>query len=262
MNHLAEIIMDRLVDMTRERPMFVHFDSIGLLYLGNKNQDRLKCFDAILNGVAESGGNLIVPVFSYSFCQRNVFNVDRSPTTLGESHEFLRKRNLGKRTSDGIFSYLVFGSHPVFSPHLEKRKVQDCFGSCSLIENIFELDGWIGAIGGCIHKTTEIHHIEKKIGAPYRFDKEFPGDVIHPGGERYRQSAIFFCRDLEFSERTSLTTDLRRMYADMESENKIMELNIRGDFLLEHVPFQRIYEHAKARVVGEPHYLLGKGSIY
>ena len=258
MTELAETIMDSLAELTRERPMFMHFDSIGLLYLDKTNQDRLECFDAILNGVAGKGGNLIIPAYSYSFCRQEVFNVDGSPTTLGEPHEFLRARNPGKRTSDGIFSYLVFGSHSVFTPHLEKREVQDSFGSGSLIEGILELDGWISAIGGCIHNTTEIHHIEKKLKVPYRFDKEFPGEVIHPGGELYQQTVIFFCRDLEFFEKNSLGTRLRRMYDDMESENKMMELNIQGDFLVEYVPFQRLHEYAGERVAREPHYLLGK----
>ena len=262
MSLLAETIMDRLAELTRECPMFVHFDSTGLLYLGKTNQERLECFDAILNGVAVRGGNLIVPAYSYSFCQQKVFNVDESATTLGEPHEFLRSRNLGKRTSDGIFSYLVFGTHSVFTPHFEKRNIQNCFGSGSLMEDILQLDGWIGAIGGCIHNTTEIHHIEKKIGVPYRYDKEFPGVVIHPGGEHYDQTVIFFCRDLEFSERTSLTSDLRRIYADIESEKKMMEVNIQDDFLLEYVPFQLLYEHAKERVLREPYYLLGRGAIY
>lgn len=262
MNQLVEKIVGGLTELTRDRPMFVHFDSIGILYLGGKNIDRLKCFDTILNTVAERGGNLIIPAFSYSFCNKRVFKLEGSPTTLGEPHEFLRKRNLGKRTSDGIFSYLVFGKHSVFTPYFEKRRVQDCFGPGSLIESILELDGLIGSIGGCIHKTTEIHHVEKKIGVPYRFDKEFTGEVIHSKGEHYRQTAIFFCRDLEFSKKFSLTTDLRRMYADMQSEKKIIELNILGDFLVEHVSFQQVYEHASTRVSREPHYLLGKGSTF
>ena len=93
MTELAETIMDSLAELTRERPMFMHFDSIGLLYLDKTNQDRLECFDAILNGVAGKGGNLIIPAYSYSFCRQEVFNVDGSPTTLGDPHEFLRARN-------------------------------------------------------------------------------------------------------------------------------------------------------------------------
>ena len=75
MNQLVEKIVGGLTELTRDRPMFVHFDSIGILYLGGKNIDRLKCFDTILNTVAERGGNLIIPAFSYSFCNKRVFSI-------------------------------------------------------------------------------------------------------------------------------------------------------------------------------------------
>ena len=37
MNQLVEKIVGGLTELTRDRPMFVHFDSIGILYLGGKN---------------------------------------------------------------------------------------------------------------------------------------------------------------------------------------------------------------------------------
>ena len=36
MNQLVEKIVGGLTELTRDRAMFVHFDSIGILYLGGK----------------------------------------------------------------------------------------------------------------------------------------------------------------------------------------------------------------------------------
>jgi len=236
--------------------MFLHFDSIGLIYLGSSNKSRLECFSSVLREIANRGGNILIPAFSYSFCRNEIFSVQNSPTTLGDSHEFLRLNSKARRTSNGIFSYLVFGSHPVFSEHMNKRPYQDCFGQSSLLSQILDLDGWIGSIGGVIQSTTEIHHIEKKVQASYRYDKVFNGQVIHNNGERYEQKAVFFCRDLDFYKKTLLGSDLSRMYQDLENNQKMKELNIDNEFLLDYVAYSDIYETVKRSISHDPHYLL------
>jgi len=260
MSNLTESIIDNISKLTEKRPMFLHFDAIGLLYLGSSNESRLESFSNILSEIAMRGGNVIVPAFSYSFCKGESFNVQHSPTSLGKSHEYLRLNNYTRRTSDGIFSYLIFGNHSVFDKHMSKINHQDCFGETSLLSEILQLDGLIGSIGGVIQSTTEIHHIEKKLQVQYRYDKVFRDEIITSDGNTYEQEAIFFCRDLDFYKKTLLGPDLSRLYQDLESDHKVHELNVDNEFILEYVAYSDIYDMTKAGILADPHYLLAKRS--
>lgn len=240
--------------------MFLHFDAIGLLYMGSSNESRLEAFSNILSNIADRGGNVIVPAFSYSFCKGESFDLQNTPTSLGSSHEYLRSHSQKRRTSDGIFSYLVFGNHPVFEKYMGKIQNQNCFGETSLSSEILQLDGLIGSIGGVIQSTTEIHHIEKKLRVEYRYDKAFTGSVIPPYGDRYDQEAIFFCRDLDFYKKTLLGSDLNRLYSDLGDSKKVHEVNVDNEFLLDYVAYADIYDTTKAAMITDPYYLLAKRS--
>jgi len=255
---LVESIIENISKLTRERPMFLHFDSIGLLYLGSSNDTRLEVFSNMLNNIADRGGNVIVPAFSYSFCKGECFDLQNTPTSLGSSHEYLRLNNQERRTNDGIFSYLIFSNNPVFEKYKGKIQNQNCFGETSLLSAILQLDGLVGSIGGVIQSTTEIHHIEKKLRVNYRYDKAFIGSVIPPYGDRYDQEVIFFCRDLDFYKKTLLGSDLSRLYDDLGNSKKVHEVNVDNEFLLDYVAYADIYDTTKAAMISDPYYLLAK----
>lgn len=257
LNNLKKDIIKKLIDLTNNRPMFLHYDSIGLIYLGDSNKTRLDFLSEVLIGVAEGGGNIIVPAFSYSFCRGEDFDILNSQTTLGNSHEILRSKNLYRRTSDGIFSYLVFGNLPIFNEFFDVRASNDSFGKSSLLSKVLHLDGWIGSVGGVIHSTTEIHHIEKILEVDYRFDKKFTGKVIDKDTS-YHQVNTFFCRDLNFYKETLLGSDLTKLYEDLTMDNKLIELNINNDFLLDYVSYGDIFDMTKKNIIENPHYLLSK----
>ena len=129
-----------------------------------------------------------------------------------------------------------------------------------MLSEILQLDGLIGSIGGVIQSTTEIHHVEKKLQVEYRYDKTFSGSIINSDGGTYEQSAIFFCRDLDFYKKTFLGSDLNRLYRDLDGAQKIQELNVDNEFLLDYVAYADIYDTTKAAMKGDPHYLLAKRS--
>ena len=237
--------------------MFLHFDSIGLFYLGNSNESRLNFFNEILNKVAEGGGNVILPAFSYSFCRDEIFDINDSSTTLGASHEYIRSRNSSRRTSDGVFSYLIFGTLPIFKEYMHQRLRNDCFGESSLLNKVLQADGWISSIGGVIQSTTEIHHVEKKLDVQYRFDKKFSGTIVNKDNS-YQQESIFFCRDLNFYKKTLLGSDLTNLYKDLSSKKKMKEININNDFLLDYVSYGDIYDTTKEEISKNPYYLLSQ----
>lgn len=51
---LRYLVLKNISKLTRERPMFLHFDAIGLLYIGSSNESRLEVF----SNIADMGGNV------------------------------------------------------------------------------------------------------------------------------------------------------------------------------------------------------------
>lgn len=124
---------------------------------------------------------MAVPVFSYSFCNHEDYDVRNSKTHMGALAEFIRKRPEAKRSMDPLLSMVVIG---------EKQ-------------DIFDGDLGTNSLGaGCafdrIHHTknvkflcygsdfsnyfTYVHYVEKMLEVPYRFDMGFHGKIIDEQG--------------------------------------------------------------------------------
>ena len=92
----------------------VVFTHVGFAFLGipkdfNTNEQVCKM---ILNSFLEvlgSEGTLLVPTYTYSFCENKSFDVNNSPSTIGPFTEFFRKQKNILRSKDPIFSVAGIG---------------------------------------------------------------------------------------------------------------------------------------------------------
>lgn len=123
---------------------------------------------------------LLVPTFTYSFCNHEDYDVKKSKTTMGAFNEFLRKKDGRYRTLDPLLSISV--------PYELKNKFQNlkehslgensCFDVIHQMKNVKFL--FFGTrLGNCF---TYVHYIEKILDVPYRFDMPFTGKVIDEFG--------------------------------------------------------------------------------
>lgn len=167
---------------------------------------------------------LIIPTFTYSFPNHEVYDVVNSKTLMGSFNEYARKQNERYRTMDPLLSLSV--------PESIKGKFVEVsnhsLGKGSGLDVVHGLDGvkflFLGAeMGDCF---TYVHYVEKMMDVPYRFDMSFCGTVIdYEGKEETRIQSIhtqcggvklppkydYFEREMEEEEKGYLR---KRRFAD------------------------------------------------
>lgn len=248
-----EITIEAFAERTREHPMALHLNPIGLIRLGKTNEERFDTFHTLLHDAEQCGANIAIPTFTYSFVgEKEVFNVKETPSTLDPVSEYLRIRNPRKRTLDANFSYLVFGKN--FSArHFNVGNVSS-FGEGGLIEEIYTKDGYLCAIGGVLEHLTEIHFIERKLGLRYRFDTEFEGIVIDGHDNKSTRTMTYCCRDLN----SDYIASFLQLKHDLREMGLVERWSIEGyDMRLEVIKFKRLYNFIREQVRFNPKYLWG-----
>ncbi|MBI2474096.1 MAG: aminoglycoside N(3)-acetyltransferase [Candidatus Taylorbacteria bacterium] len=183
----------RQLDINRGDTLFVHSDVgvFGKLAAISK-EDLLGNIFEVLKTAVGPNGNLIVPTFTYSFCNKETYDIQKSPSTVGVFTEFFRKQKDVTRTSHPIFSTALWGKDALKLSEID----MDSFGSRSIFAKIVENGGKLLFFGAPFHSCTFLHYIEQKHGVPYRYMKTFTGTLIDEGKKRELEST-YFVRDLE-----------------------------------------------------------------
>jgi len=120
-------------------------------------------------------GTLLVPTYTYSFCENRDFNITNSPSTIGPFTEYFRKQKNVFRSADPIFSVAGIGSK---SNELLSNLPYTCFGKNSIYDRLRDSKGKICMIGLELQWATFRHHIEEMANIPSRYIKKFSGRII------------------------------------------------------------------------------------
>lgn len=137
-------------------------------------------------------GTLLVPTYSYSFCENQKFDVNNTRSTIGPFTEFVRLQNNVLRSKDPIFSVVGIGP--------KKEKILDnlphtCFGIDCVYDRLRKEFGKICMIGLGLQWATFRHHIEEMANIPSRFVKKFNGSILI--NEKYeKQQWSYYVRHL------------------------------------------------------------------
>lgn len=168
--------------------LFIHSDIMfGRLIAGIKRKELLEVLFQTIEKLGVK--NVIVPTFTYSFCNNENYDIEESKTTMGAFNEFIRKKEGRYRTIDPLLSISV--------PNKLKEKFsyisENSLGEGSAFDILHNMDGvkflFFGAeMGDCF---TYVHYVEKMMEVPYRFDMPFDGIIIFSDGSRqYRRQVI------------------------------------------------------------------------
>lgn len=163
-----------------------------------------KRFDLLLDVLEEilgEDGTLVVPTFTYSFTQGDVFDIRHSPSSVGVISEYFRNRTGVVRSSDPIFSVAAKGRH---ANRFADSNSKDCFGAGSAFELLLALQGKILCLGCSLDRVTFVHYVEQRCGVDYRYYKEFSGEIIDLDGRRQFHTVRFYVRDLTRDTNVSL----------------------------------------------------------
>lgn len=152
----------------------------------------------ILEELVGEEGTLIMPAFSYSFCNGEIFDVMNTPSTVGILTECFRREVGVKRTHHPNFSFSVWGKKQ--NEFLDVGP--DAFGFDSVYGKMMRNGGKILMLGANIGYTF-YYLAEEHVQVTHRYFKVFEGE-IKDGNSKKQVTVPYFVRKLdrnsEFSE--------------------------------------------------------------
>lgn len=182
----------------KEDVLMVHADLSKFGKLGDitDKTEFASIFIEAFREVLGEGGTLIVPTFTYSFCNNEVYDPDNTPSTVGLFTEELRKRKGAFRSIHPIFSVAAVGKR---AKELTGNLSKNSFGKGSIYDKLQKIKNSKYVIFGVDYfACTQIHYIEEKMEAPYRYIKRFKGK-IRKKNKIYHDEYEFYVRPLDKS---------------------------------------------------------------
>ena len=165
--------------------LFVHTDVMfGKI---NPELSRTQYLDAIYQTLLSLDvDTIMMPSFTFSFCNNEVYDVKKSKTYMGVLNEYVRKQPNVMRSVDPILSMIAVGKDmsilmDLGHHSLGKGSSYDKLHNTPDVKFLF-----LGAeIAECF---TYIHYMEKILDVPYRFDMPFTGTIIDADGNSYEDT--------------------------------------------------------------------------
>lgn len=155
--------------------LFIHSDIFfGKTPVDFNRREYMQVLFQVLNDLDVK--NIIVPTFTYSFCNNEVYDVKKSKTSMGALSEYFRKQ-LGRfRTMDPLLSLSVPETMKSEFDHVSAHSLGLGSG-LDVVHNLKNVNFlFLGVpMGECF---TYLHYIEKILDVPYRFDLPFEGEII------------------------------------------------------------------------------------
>jgi aminoglycoside 3-N-acetyltransferase len=174
--------------------VYLHSDAIVVgQFPGQGNSGGINAFlDAIEEYLGEKG-TLIVPTFTYSFTKDEIYDVLRTPSTVGLITEVFRNRRGVSRSPEPIFSVAASGRDKELYAGCDPH---ECMGHGSTFEMLHRNSSWIVGMGCTFNRATFVHYVEKTLGVSYRYEKIFTGQRILADGTMQNWQISYYVRDL------------------------------------------------------------------
>ena len=133
-------------------------------------------------------GTLLVPTYTYSIGKGEIYEVESTPSIIGEFTEIFRARENVIRSRDPMLSTAGIG----YAAKKILREISfSCYGKGSTFDNICAENGKICTLGLGIYWATFRHYIEESAAVPFRFLKGFKGIVKENGKEQEETWSYF-----------------------------------------------------------------------
>jgi len=197
---------------------------------------------AILNVIGPTG-TFLTPTYSYSFTSGQDFDPQSTPCQVGAFGEWFRQQDGVLRSEDPLFSVAGIGPETSILFH---RLPKDCFGPDSLYDRLQKRGAKVCNIGLDLFYFTPIHHLEKMMDIPYRYDKLFTGHVYR-NGKPEKNSWVYYvrvnipnsCPDLNMAQQKGL------------EKNIVRQANI-GRGSISCVNLKDMFNHCRALIAEDP----------
>ena len=146
-------------------------------------------------------GTLAVPTFNFAFARGEPYDPQTTPSQdMGAFSEYVRQHPGAQRTSHPMQSLAVIGRH---AADLADRDTSSAFDPGSAFERMLELGFKLLLLGADVQAVSMVHYSEQRAGVPYRYWKDFTGQVKTPTGWQARTYRMFV-RNLELDPQLDL----------------------------------------------------------
>jgi aminoglycoside 3-N-acetyltransferase len=176
--------------------VFVHSNIgfFGKLKNADTSEEYCASFKDAMFEVIGENGTLIVPTFSLSYCNNQIFDKQTTKSfECGIFSEFIRESENSKRSDDANFSIAAIGAK---ADWFTKDVSHYSFGTNSFWERLWKDNGKICRFNMSPDYNTFIHFVEKKLNLKYRYDKEFSGISI-VNNKKIENKYYHFVHDLK-----------------------------------------------------------------
>jgi len=186
----------RSVGITHGDTVFIHADlgKFGRLAdIKNRIDFNMEFLNACLDAIGDKG-TIVIPTFTYSVCEGEIFDYYETPSKVGYFSELARTTHGFTRSDDPIFSVTSIGPK---TTTLINNLSNQCLGKDSIFDRMYKINAKILNLGFYFFPTF-IHFVEAQCKVPYRYDKTFIAK-IKKGNEQYEKSYVYNVRDLKIN---------------------------------------------------------------
>lgn len=222
---------------------------LGIPDVGLNEEAIAEMFLAAFREAAGAEGTWILPAYTYSYTKDEVFDPAATPPTkdMGLLPNVLWRHPDAVRSLDPIFSVIAFGPR---AEELTSGVPESCFDEHCVYARLIEADGAVCNIGIGSHSTL-LHHVEQRLGVPYRFLKTFKGISVIDG-DPVETQITYNVRDLDEPRHDAYFMRLDR---DGRADGSIAAARLgRGEVNL--VRGRRIVELVRQGLARDPDYLV------
>jgi aminoglycoside 3-N-acetyltransferase len=159
-------------------------------------------FDQVLN-LRGGIGTLVVPAFNFGFAHGQVFDQANTPSEeMGALAEYVRRLPEARRSPHPMHSVAAVGR---YAQELASIDTSGAFDPGSVFERLLERDFKLLLLGADVYYTTMIHYCERRLNVPYRYWKDFTGEVRLDGQPAQVRTYRMFARDLDLDPDVNAT---------------------------------------------------------
>ena len=149
-------------------------------------------FRCILESLS-GDSTILMPSFSFDFSDSGYWNAKKTQSKMGVLTEYFRNLNGSVRTIHPFHSVVALGK---YAKYFAESNSLSSFGKGSPFEKLIELNAYNLSLGSeFVGGTTFVHHTEEVCRGPYRYYKEFPGEVYDMNEKKVKQVFKMYVRE-------------------------------------------------------------------
>lgn len=150
-------------------------------------------FEAVIERIGARGA-LCVPAFTYSFARGEPYDTGKPPSRMGAFAEFVWSLMSAIRSVDPCYSVVATGGR---THHMVSHVPENSFDEAASFFARFWREGGKVLNLNFDAGSTFVHHVERCLHVPYRFDKTFQGTIRRPSGMEWAARSTIWVRYLD-----------------------------------------------------------------